>query len=90
MRFGSSMTRRLVLGVASILMAWSVLAKDQPPQVVMWPDSGPSLVRFSFGKLKEIASIGNRHSYLIDTTAENLWGKVIPRRQLFSVSVRQE
>ena len=44
----------------------------------MWPDSGPSLVRISFGKLKEIASIGNRHSYLIDTTAENLWGKVIP------------
>ena len=47
-------------------------------QVILWPDSGATVVRFSFGKFKEIASIGNRHSYMIDTTAENLWGKVIP------------
>jgi PEGA domain-containing protein len=69
---------RLLLGMGSVLLAASAIAKDQPPQVVLWPDSAPTVVRFSFGKLKEIASIGNRRSYLIDTTAENLWGKVIP------------
>lgn len=56
-----------------------VSAKDQPAQVVLWPDTGTAVLRFSFGKFKEIASVGNRRSYLVDTTAENLWGKVIPR-----------
>ena len=69
---------RVLVGLGSVLLVWTSMAKDQPPQIVLWPDSGPTVVRFSFGKLKEIASIGNRRSYLIDTTAENLWGKVIP------------
>ncbi len=64
--------------LGSVLLVSSAMAKDQPPQVVVWPDAGPTVVRFTFGKLKEIASIGNRRSYLIDTTSENLWGKVIP------------
>ena len=61
---------------SALLIATASSAKDQP-QVILWPDSGTAVVRFSFGKLKEIASGGGRHSYLIDTTAENLWGKLI-------------
>jgi PEGA domain len=53
-------------------------AKDQPSQVVLWPETGTAVLRFTFGKFKEIASVGNRRSYMVDTTAENLWGKVIP------------
>jgi PEGA domain-containing protein len=60
----------------ALLLAARSSAKDQP-QVILWPDSGATLVRFSFGKLKEIASAGGHHSYTIDTKAENLWGKVI-------------
>jgi hypothetical protein len=79
--------KSLLAGLGSALLACSAMAKEQPPQVVLWPDSGPTVVRFSFGKLKEIASIGNRRSYLIDTTAENLWGKVIPNGQLLALLV---
>jgi|SRR5215470_4639530 len=70
--------RWIGLLASSLFLAGAVVGKDAPPQVIEWPESGPTVVRFSFGKLKEIASIGNRRSYLIDTTAENLWGKVIP------------
>jgi hypothetical protein len=61
-----------------VCMAGTVAAKEQPPQVVVWPDSGTAVLRFSFGKMKEIASAGNRRSYTIDTTVQNLWGKIIP------------
>lgn len=34
-------------------------------------------MRFSFGRFKEVGSLGNQRSYLIDTSAENLWDKKI-------------
>lgn len=43
----------------------------------MWPESGTPVLRFTFGKFKEVSAIGNRHSYMVDTTAENLWNKKI-------------
>lgn len=61
-----------------VCQAGTIAAKEQPPQLLVWPDSGTALLRFSFGKMKEIASAGNRRSYTIDTTVQNLWGKVIP------------
>ena len=49
-------------------------------QVLVWPPSGDPVVRISLGKFKEVgASSGGRHSYTTETTAENLWGKPIPR-----------
>jgi len=53
-------------------------AKEPPSQVVVWPPSGNPVVRFTFGKFKEMGSLGGQRSYTIDTTAENLWGKKIP------------
>jgi len=53
--------------------------KEQPAQVIVWPPSGQPVVRFSFGKFKELSSSGKQHSYTIDVTAENLWGKRIPK-----------
>jgi hypothetical protein len=61
-----------------ILPAPPVLAKDAPPQVVVWPETGTPVVRFTFGKFKEIASVGGERTIAIDTTAENLWTKPIP------------
>ena len=74
-----ALSRWLFLGWAGFLLAAVASAKDQPAQVVVWPKSGSPVLRFSLGKFKEVASIGNRRSYMIDTRAENLWGKVIPR-----------
>lgn len=54
-------------------------AKDPPPQVIVWPASGQPVVRFSFGKFKESSSFGKQHSYSIDVSAENLWGKKISK-----------
>ncbi|MBZ5600204.1 MAG: PEGA domain-containing protein [Acidobacteriia bacterium] len=54
------------------------LAKDQPSQIIVWPDSGTPVLRFTLGKFKEAGSFGNRRTYLIDTVAENLSSKAIP------------
>ena len=53
-----------------------VYAKDPPAQVIVWPDSGEPVLRFSFGKFKEVGSSGGQHTYVTDATAENLWTKV--------------
>jgi hypothetical protein len=54
-------------------------AKDPPAQVIVWPSSGPPVLRFSLSKPKEIGSGGGTRTYTIDVTAENQWGKRIAR-----------
>ena len=54
-----------------------VVAKDQPAQTITWPESGTPVLRFTFGKFKEISALGGQRSYIVDTTAENLWSKPI-------------
>lgn len=56
-------------------------AKDPPPLVINWPTSGTAILRFSFGKFKELSSAGKQHVYTTDVTAENLWGKNISRAE---------
>jgi hypothetical protein len=65
------------------LMLAEASAKDQPPQVVLWPDNGTATLKFSFGKFKEIGSSGSQRTYQTDTTAENLSEKLIPNTNLF-------
>jgi hypothetical protein len=73
-----TLTPRIVsAGLTLIALVAVVFAKEPPPQIMIWPPSGPSVVRFTFGRFKDVGSIGNQHSYLIDTSAENLWGKKI-------------
>jgi hypothetical protein len=52
-------------------------AKDPPSQVIVWPEQGSPILRFTFGKFREVGSLGNAHTYMIDTIAENLWTKKI-------------
>jgi hypothetical protein len=66
----------LLFGI--LLLASAAYAKDPPAQVIVWPESGSPVLRFSFGKFKEVGSIGNERTFMTDTTAENLWGKAIP------------
>jgi hypothetical protein len=65
-----------VLLVTSLL-ASAVYAKDPPVQVIVWPESGAQVLRFSFGKFKEVGSVGSERTYMIDTTVENLWQRAI-------------
>lgn len=58
-------------------MSVTVSAAKDVPMVLLWPSSGTSVLRFSFGKFKEINVAGNQRTFLIDTTAENLWTKPI-------------
>jgi hypothetical protein len=66
----------IFLGIIFLIAA--ALAKDQPPmQVISWPATGTPVLRFSFAKFKEVSSMGNQKSYMIDTAAENLGSKRI-------------
>jgi PEGA domain len=65
----------------SVLFAFFVVlaayAKDPPAQVIVWPETGAPIFRFTFGKFKEVGSLGSERSYITETTAENLWSKPI-------------
>jgi hypothetical protein len=63
----------LITGFAQV-----IFAKDPPAQVIDWPEKGAPVLRFTFGKFKEVGSVANERTYVIDTTAENLWSKQIP------------
>lgn len=65
---------------AIVLLAFLsvALAKDQPFQVIVWPEKGDPVLRLTFGKFKEVGSVGSERTYITDTTAENLWSKRIP------------
>ena len=63
----------LVLAVA----VSSLLAKDNVFQTVNWPESGQTVLDFSFSKFKDIGGMGKEHTYLTDTIAENVSDKTI-------------
>jgi len=72
--------RRSVVLPALIFVAGIVLvasAKEPTGQVIVWPQSGTPVLRFSFGKFKELGIVGSLRNYVVDTTAENLWTKKI-------------
>ena len=76
----SRSSRSVFCGVYSFLVAVLVVAasaKDQPAQVLVWPESGSPVVRFTFGKFKEVGSLGSQRTYVSETIAENLWSKRI-------------
>jgi hypothetical protein len=66
----------LLVAVLSVLGAFGH-AKDSP-QIVVWPEQGPPVLRFTFGKFREVGSLGSERTYVTDTTVENLWGHPIP------------
>jgi len=55
----------------------SLLAKDNVFQTVNWPESGQTVLRFSFSKFKDVGGMGKEHTYLTDTIAENVSDKTI-------------
>ena len=64
----------LLLAVVSLL----AVAKDQPFQVVSWPDSGQPVLRFTFSKFKDVGGgMGKERTYISDVEALNLSDKTI-------------
>ena len=59
------------------LLASYGYAKDPPAQVIVWPDAGTPVLRFTFAKFKEIGGIGNQRTFMTESTAQNLWTKAI-------------
>jgi hypothetical protein len=58
------------IGICAVLVIFgglSVLAKDQPFQVVSWPDSGQPVLRFTFSKFKDLGGgMGKERTYITD------------------------
>ncbi|HZR55637.1 MAG TPA: PEGA domain-containing protein [Terriglobales bacterium] len=63
-----------------------LFAKDNVFQNASWPDSGQTVLRFSFSKFKDIGGMGKEHTYLTDTSVENVSDKTIGNAN-FSVYV---
>jgi PEGA domain-containing protein len=55
-------------------------AKDE---VVVWPQSGPPVLRFSMSKFRETANRDHQRSYTSDMSAENMWSKTIPQATFY-------
>jgi hypothetical protein len=67
-------TQILFLALASLL----AVAKDQPFQVVSWPDSGRPVLRFTFSKFRDLGrGMGKERTYISDVEALNLSDKTI-------------
>jgi PEGA domain len=57
--------------------AFPLFAAEQP-QLVLWPNAEQPILRFTFGKFKDMGgSVGSQRPYAIDTIAENLSKKAI-------------
>ncbi len=69
--------RAMVLCLLSFLCFAPANAKEAPVQVLVWPTTGAPVVRFSFGKFKEVGVADKHHNYETEVTAENLWTKTI-------------
>jgi len=71
--------RRITVSVLFLtITSLSVFAKDQPFQVVSWPDSGQPVLRFTFSKFQDLGSgIGRERTYTTEVVADNLSDQTI-------------
>jgi len=60
----------------TLLLGAVAYAKDEPT-VIVWPETGKPVLRFTFGKLKEGTTYEHERHYTCDTAAENVWDKQI-------------
>ena len=71
--------RRIAISVLFIFVTCVLgIAKDQPFQVLTWPESGQPSLRFTFSKFKDLGGgMGKERTYITDVAAENLSDRVI-------------
>jgi hypothetical protein len=75
---------RILLSLFALTI--SVCIAETVPQVIFWPEAGAPVVRFTFSKCKDMGALGNQHTFVTDTTAENLSSSLI-REQRFTLYV---
>lgn len=63
----------LLLG---LVLALPLAAKDTEI-VMLWPPNGPTTLKVTFGKFREVSSFGGQHDYNTDATIQNVSGKNI-------------
>jgi len=66
-----------MVSLAAFIFPLYALAKEPPAQVIVWPEQGSPVLRFTFGKFKEVGTFSGQKTYVTETTAENLWSKKI-------------
>src|SRR5271170_2425253 len=74
------MLRRALLVSVVILLPLllpNAYGKEQPLQTITWPETGAPILQFTFSKFKEIGGLGNQRAFMTETTAENLWTRII-------------
>jgi hypothetical protein len=71
--------RRVAIFILTLIFVHSLaLSKDQPFQVVSWPESGQPVLRFTFSKFNSIGTgMGKERTYVSDVTAENRSDKIV-------------
>jgi hypothetical protein len=65
------------LSIVLLLLTVPALAKEAPLAVIDWPATGTPVVRFTFGKFKQLQGMGTMRGFIMDTTAQNLSPKLI-------------
>jgi len=80
------MRRRLLLSIATVLLASAVLTATEPEKVLIWPSFGAPILRFGFRKFEQQDSVEHAHNYTVQTSIRNLWDKPV-RNAVFALTV---
>lgn len=72
-------TKTLFSALTIFILAALAGAKEPPAQIIDWPNSENTVLRFSIGKIQKVGTFAGENSYVIDTSVENLSKKIIPR-----------
>ena len=71
-------TRRCFICLVLLLLTTAAWAKDTPLQVITWPTTGTPVLRFTFGKPKQLDSMNDKtRVYVMETLVENLSPRLI-------------
>ena len=69
--------QRVFFAAALFLLVSSGLFAKETSTVIVWPETGTPVVRFTFGKMRGLDSVEREHAYQIDTQVQNVWTKRI-------------
>jgi hypothetical protein len=67
----------LAMSIALMLFLPTLHARETQPQVVVWPETGPPVLQFTFPKFRQMGWNGNQRVYAIDTEVKNLSNRSI-------------
>ncbi len=75
---------RKAIWIVPVLVLWAVASALAADTVLTWPASGKdTMLRFTFGKLRQISSVSGQSDYLGEAQAENLSAKAIPSASFY-------